>query len=489
MIDGNNSLPQLPEGWVWVRLGEVASLNPKSADYIPDELEVSFIPMKYLEELTGQVDLSLTRRYSEVKKGYTAFKNGDVIFAKITPCMENGKVGIVNKLKNGIGFGSTEFHVVRLFNGRMPNKFVFFFLVRESFRRDARMHMTGSAGQLRVPKDYLEEVSFPLPPLLEQHRIVDKIEELFTRLDAGLEALRKVKTQLGRYRQAVLKYAFEGKLTKEWREARKGEMEPAFVLLERIKEERGKKGKGQLKELSSLDTSNLPELPEGWVWTRIGELAETIQYGFTAKSTKVPVGPKMLRITDIQNNSVNWSSVPYCQIDQSEKQNYLLEEGHLVFARTGATVGKSFLITGQFPEAIFASYLIRIIFSKFIAEKFVYSFFQSNTYWSQIYRGQLGIGQPNVNSQTLSKLILPLAPFPEQQKVVEEIERCFSVADEIEKVVEQSLKQAERLRQSILKRAFEGKLVPQNPTDEPAEELLKRIKMEKAKRQATALKA
>lgn len=164
MIDSNNSLPQLLGSWVWTRLGEVASLNPKFTNDVPDEFEVSFIPMKHLEELTGQVDLSLTKRYCEVKKGFTAFRNGDVIFAKITPCMENGKVGIVKDLKNGIGLGSTEFHVFRLLNSQMPNRFLFFFLARESFRRDARMHMTGSAGQLRVPRSYLEEVSFPLPP-------------------------------------------------------------------------------------------------------------------------------------------------------------------------------------------------------------------------------------------------------------------------------------------------------------------------------------
>jgi len=289
---------------------------------------------------------------------------------------------------------------------------------------------------------------------------------------------------LKRYRQSVLKSAMEGKLTEKWREEHKHELEPASVLLEKIKEERKKRLGKKYKEMPPVDTSELPELPEGWVWTRVGELADTIHYGYTASALNIPTGTKMLRITDIQNNTVNWNTVPFCEIQSDEKSKYVLNEGDLVFARTGATVGKSFLITGNIPESIFASYLIRIILSKHINRKFVYAYFQTLHYWQQIFEGKIGIGQPNVNSQKLSSILIPLPPLPEQHKLVEEIERRFSVADQIEKTVEQGLKQSQRLRQSILKRAFEGKLVPQDPTDEPAEKLLERIKEERAKRES-----
>lgn len=176
-----------------------------------------------------------------------------------------------------------------------------------------------------------------------------------------------------------------------------------------------------------------------------------------------------------------WMWTNLREIDKAEKEKYLLQCGDLVFARTGATVGKSYLIGENIPEAIFASYLIRIQLLPEVNKRFVYNFFQSRFYWDQINQGKIGIGQPNVNGNTLSKIILPLPPLFEQHKIVEEIERRFSVADEVEKVVEQSFKQAERLRQSILKRAFEGKLVPQDPSDEPAEKLLERIKAEKAR--------
>jgi len=127
-----------------------------------------------------------------------------------------------------------------------------------------------------ITGDQLRSIEIPLPPLPEQHRIVSKIEELFTKLDAGVEALKKIKAQLKRYRQAVLKYAFEGKLTQEWREANKDKLEPASVLLERIKEEKKKKALGKFKELPPLDTSGLSDLPKEWAWTRLGEISMII---------------------------------------------------------------------------------------------------------------------------------------------------------------------------------------------------------------------
>ena len=279
----------------------------------------------------------------------------------------------------------------------------------------------------------------------------------------------------------MLKAAVEGKLTEEWRKENVGadlrvcpdsnkdrfahtKYETGADLLKRILAERKKKWeeanpKKKYKEPSAPDTSSLPELPKGWVWATVGALADNIHYGYTASSTTDTVGPKLLRITDIQNNTVKWDAVPYCKIEPQEKQKYLLKDGDLVFARTGATVGKSFLIKGNISEAVFASYLIRIILSKHTDKRFIYDFFQSLAYWMQIHKGKIGIGQPNVNAQTLSQINLPLPPLIEQQKIVEEIESRLSVAEEIEEVIDINLKRAERLRQAILKKAFSGRLI------------------------------
>jgi Restriction endonuclease S subunits len=243
-------LTQLPEGWVWTRLEELAEINPKfNGDNISEDMKVTFLPMKCVEELTGHLDLSLTKKLAEVKKGYTPFVNGDLLFAKITPCMENGKVAIAHSLKNGIGFGSTEFHVIRLHESFFK-KFFFFFLIREDLRRDAKRNMTGSAGQLRVPINYMKQMPIPFPPLPEQHQIVEEIERRFSVADEVGKVVEQSLRQAERMRQSILKKAFEGNLVPQ----DPGD-EPAEKLLEQIKAEKvqretNKKGKSRISKRS-----------------------------------------------------------------------------------------------------------------------------------------------------------------------------------------------------------------------------------------------
>lgn len=215
----NNGLPEgIPDdalakaGWKWVKLGVATQLNPKLPfEEIDENILVSFLPMRQVEELTGKFDLSMEKKYSEVKKGFTPFTNGDVIFAKITPCMENGKIAIVNKLKNKIGFGSTEFHVFRV-KADLVNLYLFYFLIQDTFRAKAQHNMTGAVGQKRVPKRFLEESEIPLPPLDQQHKIVSEIEKRFSEADNLEKAIDDSLEKADRLRQSILKQAFEGKL-------------------------------------------------------------------------------------------------------------------------------------------------------------------------------------------------------------------------------------------------------------------------------------
>ncbi len=327
----------------------------------------------------------------------------------------------------------------------------------------------------------LKSFGIPICPLPEQRRIVAKIEELFTRLDAGVAALERAQALLERYRQSVLKEAFEGRLTAAWREAHRHELEPAAALLERIRREREtaeQTGQRRLPggELPTLAIEELADLPDGWEWARLGDLSTAIQYGYTAKAVPEPVGPKMLRITDIQNQRVYWDSVPHCKIKKDEADRYFLNSGDLLFARTGATVGKSFLVTGQVPDAVFASYLIRVRLAGALSSSFIYQYLQSTLYWQQISELQQGIGQPNVNGRKLAGLVVPLPPKAEQDVIVRELSERLSTTYAVRSGIEQAQRRADQLRQSILRRAFEGKLVPQDPSDEPAEILLERIR-------------
>jgi type I restriction enzyme, S subunit len=199
-------------------------------------------------------------------------------------------------------------------------------------------------------------------------------------------------------------------------------------------------------------------IPKNWQITDLKSITESIQYGYTESSTKEKVGPKFLRITDIQDNKVQWDEVPYCRIDHKIKSKYLLKDGDLVFARTGATVGKSFLIKGNIPETVFASYLIRVRVNLKMNEKYLSYFFQSPNYWNQITEGQVGIGQPNVNGTKLGQLKIPIAPLETQQAIVSRIEELLSDLENGKQQLQTAQQQLKVYRQSLLKAAFEGKL-------------------------------
>ena len=216
------------------------------------------------------------------------------------------------------------------------------------------------------------------------------------------------------------------------------------------------------------------EVPESWVWTTVSDISKSILYG-VSESAKSEGKYKLLRITDIQDNKVDWETVPFTDFDDNKVSSYILHNGDIVFARTGATVGKSYLIQGLSQKAIYASYLIRIQTFDLILPEYVKLFFESGYYWEQIELSSVGIGQPNVNGTILGYLNIPLPPFAEQKRIVIEIEQWLSLIDQIEQGKDDLHSVIKQTKSKILDLAIHGKLVPQDPNDEPAIELLKRI--------------
>ena len=200
-------------------------------------------------------------------------------------------------------------------------------------------------------------------------------------------------------------------------------------------------------------------IPKGWKRVALNEVADSIQYGHTASAIQRADGPRFLRITDIQDGRVDWDTVPSCDIPKTDIPKYRLSKGDLVFARTGATTGKSFLIT-ECPEAVFASYLIRVRVSAELDSHFLSAFFQSPDYWNQIEGSKRGIGQPNVNGKVLGEVQLPVPPLPDQRRIVAEIEKQFSRLEEGEGALKRVQANLKRYRAAVLKAACEGKLVP-----------------------------
>jgi type I restriction enzyme, S subunit len=222
--------------------------------------------------------------------------------------------------------------------------------------------------------------------------------------------------------------------------------------------------------------------PTGWIETSIGEIAELIQYGHSASAIDDTNGPRFLRITDIQDGHVDWNVVPSCAIATNELDKYRLKPGDIVFARTGATTGKSFLIRSC-PVAVFASYLIRLRMHEVIFPAYVQTFFQTIAYWRQIECGKRGIGQPNVNSSVLGTIRLPIAPLNEQHRIVAKIEELFSDLDAGVAALKRAKANLKRYRAAVLKAAVEGKLTEEwrakHPAKESASTLLARILQER----------
>ena len=279
-------------------------------------------------------------------------------------------------------------------------------------------------------------------------------------------------------RQKILDLAIHGKLVPQ-----DPNDEPASVLLERIKAEKEnlikegkiKRSKKSAKTSDTPHYENVPfDIPSSWVWATVNDISKSILYG-VSESAKSEGKYKLLRITDIQDNQVDWETVPFTDFDEDKVSSYILHDGDIVFARTGATVGKSYLIKRLRQNAIYASYLIRVQTFDLILPEYVKLFFESGYYWEQIELGSVGIGQPNVNGTILGNLNIPLPSFAEQKRIVLKIERWFSLIDQIEQSktdLHTAIKQA---KSKILDLAIHGKLVPQDPNDEPAIELLKRI--------------
>ena len=279
-------------------------------------------------------------------------------------------------------------------------------------------------------------------------------------------------------RQKILDLAIHGKLVPQ-----DPNDEPASVLLERIRAEKErliKEGKIKRSKKSASDTPHYEkeiifEIPESWVWTTIGEIASSILYG-VSESAKENGRYRLLRITDIQDNKVNWKTVPFTDYDEKKAQTYLLNDGDILFARTGATVGKSYLVENLKETAIYASYLIRVQTSSVILPAYIKYFFESGFYWEQISFNSVGIGQPNVNGTTLAALIIPIPPYQEQMRIVEEANKLLSVVDCLDKEKGDLQRAIDGVKSKILDSAIHGRLVPQDQNDEPAIELLKRIK-------------
>lgn len=468
----------MSDNWRTVPLSEICDINPRlGKTVLREEDRFAFVPMAAVGAADGSIDVSAKRPYIEVKKGFTPFQSGDVLFAKITPCMENGKMAVVPYLENNYGFGSTEFHVIRPKDGIDP-KFVYYHVSAQSFRKEAAHHMIGAVGQKRVPTDFLKQSTIVIPPTIkDQKRIVAEIEKQFSRLDEAVIAMKRIQGNLKRYKAAVLKAAVEGKLTEQWRKEHPA-VEPADQLLKRILAERRAKWeaeelakmkvkgirpkddswKKKYKEPAGPDTASLPELPEGWVWATLPQLGELNRGKSKHRPRNAPHlygGPyPFVQTGDIRAANRILKSYSQTYSEAGLEQSRLWSTGTLCITIAANIADTAILgIDACFPDSV-VGFLVEQNHCK---TEFVEYFIR--TAKENIERYAPATAQKNINLEILAEIAVALPPLKEQKAILEETDRRLSVTEELETTIETNLKRAERLRQTILQRAFVGGVV------------------------------
>lgn len=426
-----------------------------------------------------------TEDYNNLRDNDCNPLRNDVLFSKDGTV---GKVALVNYDLQFVVLSSLA--ILRPHPTAILSNYLFHILKSSQFLLQALKRKKGVAIRRIILRD-LKEIGLNLPPVPEQHRIVAKIEELFSELDKGVEALKTAQQQLKVYRQAVLQRAFEGKLTEEWRKQQK-DLPTASQLLGQIRTERESHAQVTVstlkltKPLTKADLAELPLLPPGWCWIRLGQLAQLITKGASPKwqgFNYVNDKSQLLFITseNVRECYLDLSEPKYLEIAFNDIQKRSeLKLGDILFNIVGASIGRAVVFSLDKKSNINqAVSLIRLLAAAIQNDYLVH--YLNSAQLKEYYNNRIvDVARANLSLDDVSKFPIPLCTIQEQQQIVQEIESRLSVADKIEESINQSLRQAETLRQSILKKAFSGKLVPQDPNDEPAEKLLARIRAEKA---------
>ncbi len=437
----------LPDGWTVARLGSLLSCQT-GASFKKDQASNDKTKIRILRG--GNIsdngykfyDNDIFIDYSLIAENIMLRKN-DLITPAVTSLENVGKIAIIEKDYDNVSAGGFVFICRPFYSNDILGKFLLYAL-QSPYLNSQIKSITKKSGQAfyNIGKERLIRLLIPIPPLAEQERIVAEIEK-YEPLIAEYDKLEQEKSKLDgeiydKLKKSILQYAIQGKLVPQ-----EPTDEPASVLLEKIRaEKKAKLGKKYVDSFIYKGDDNcyyehidgvaedkpveVPfDLPDCWEWVRWGNLSDSIQYGYNAPA-KVSGRIKMVRISDIHDNEVDWSHVPFCDIDEDEIETYRLKENDILFARTGGTVGKSYLVKNVSEEAIYAGYLIRTRYSDRLSSQYLKYFMESPLYWVQLRDGTIATAQPNCNGQTLSKMILPLPPLAEQQRIVDKINEIFA---------------------------------------------------------------
>lgn len=481
----------LPSGWASVPLDEV--FEPRSTRVSPGDFpDLPYIGLEQVEAQTGK--LLGTVPASSMSSSAAVFRAGDVLYGRMRPYLNK----VLQPQFDGLA--SAEFIVFPALRG-IDNRFIRSRLSASDFVEFACSQYEGDRP--RVKFDQLGKFQLALPPAAEQTRIVEKLEELLSDLDAGVAELKAAQKKLAQYRQSLLKAAVEGALTAEWRQQHPP-AETGAQLLQRILAER--RARWEARQLAKFkeqgktppkdwqkkypepvqpDPSGLPELPQGWVWTCLDALIEEgPQNGLYLPASQYGKGVPILRIDDYQ---IGWhrsrSALNLVDADEKTAEMYALRVRDLVINRVNSMthLGKSLCIGEAMAGVLFESNMMRLRLSEHVTADYVAFYLGSDVGRERLTNdAKWAVNQASINQQDVKKTPIPFPSQSEQQEIAHLLSSHHEAMERQLTAIGIALKQSTAQRQNILRAAFAGQLVPQDPADEPASVLLERIRAERA---------
>ncbi|MFE7781778.1 restriction endonuclease subunit S [Streptomyces nigrescens] len=463
----SESRKELPDGWAWARLGDLCHVNPRGFDEAPgDEDLISQVPMAAVEAETGRMDASAHVRYGEIKKkSLTSFQEDDVLFAKITPCMENGKIVKAQGLLGGRAVGSTEFHVLRSRGAVLPD-YLTHFLLQRSVRIMAERNMSGAVGQRRVPRPYLESLEVPVPPLAEQHRIVVELDEQIAHVEAGEAAVASAIAKRQSLNDSLLDQTVLG-----------------------LPQERHPDSLRDIQSNSSkkIDYTGLIALPEGWVWRVSKDVCTLITSGATPPASLMYAGfgdVPFLKVYNITKQGEVDFTIRPTFVDRKTHEGYLKKSrvlpGDVLTNIVGPPLGKTAVVTKDHPEWNINQAIVAFRAGPEISPEWLRFVLRSPYVIGLLTKtARATAGQFNIALSTCRELPIPVPPREVQERLCESLSRSLDSFAVLGESVTSLTEQAVDLRGSLLGAAFAGQLVAQDPDDEPASALLDRIRAER----------
>lgn len=474
-------MSELPAGWVETTLSEIVTLGPKSN--WDDETQVGFVPMSYAPTNFRDALQYEARAWREVKKAYTHFENGDVIFAKVTPCFENGKAALVSSLPNGAGAGSSEFHVLRPASPDISASYLLAVIKGSQFLREGEENMTGAVGLRRVPRAFVEQFPVCLPPAAEQKRIAQKLDALLAQVDTLKARIDAIPDLLRRFRQATIAAAISGRLTQDFAERSC----LADELLARLKgdhEAAGGHARGNASQpVEEAHDLSQEQLPSHWRVVELRDLCEPgrpITYGILKPGPELDAGVPYIRVADFPRNRLNEATIKKtsAEIDHAYRRARLKENDLLLSIR--GSVGRIIKIPATLEGANITQDTARLSISNRVLPDYVLLALRSEDAQRRMRAATKGVAVRGINIGDVRALQIPLPGTDEQSEIVRRAAQLFAYADQLEAKIAEAQTRIDALTQSLLAKAFRGELVPQDPNDEPASVLLERIRAQRA---------